>query len=321
MEEHSKSKIKTRKSSIFYIGLVWIVLLITAIVFWVVLKGNINNNTDNIILPETGSSGTVLIAINNLAGAIKVNIPTTLTLTINAGSSKVAAASVEFIYDASKLQVTAVNTGDFFSNVIASPKIENGKVSFAYGAAPDSGGTTGTGTIATVTFKSLLPGSANIAFTSNTKVSALETAGNVLKSATGIVIDTLNDPVSTPVPTTPGSTTAPTITPTATIRPTATHVAAPTATHAITTATPTPVITVGATGTLIPTEEPTSTPVVIANSDITPTVTQKSQLIVTPTPALATISQDSTVIIGVIIIAVGGIAIWVSLFFLRKGSE
>lgn len=138
---------------------------------------------------QVTTAGTVTLALtspNNLAP----NATTTIPITMNTTTSKVSAATVELTYDPAKLQISAVTKGTFLTNVLAAAVIANGKVTFTYAAAPDSGGVQGTGTIATLTVKPLVTGQTIISFGASSLVATIGTTTNMLKVADPLTLTT-----------------------------------------------------------------------------------------------------------------------------------
>lgn len=214
------------------------------------------------------TSGEVDLAFSPTTITSQIGTESTISLTANTGNVKLVVLTVEMTYDSSKISTPTIVQGDFLTNTLSSPKVENGKITFTFAASPDSGGLVGTGTIAKIKFKPIASGSSVISFSPSTSATALDLAGeripqNTLRSATNISI--IGTPAPTSAPTTT-PTSAPTITPnsnsvlvvTNTPRPTA----RPKAAAPVTTTKPsaTPSTTTSADDYLIPiTEEPTET--------------------------------------------------------------
>ena len=198
MEEVNKKKSKSRE----LITIICLSLIIIVSVAILIVASLPNQGGGTTILPETGDTKTVVLSFSSILGPITTYTPTTLALNIDAGGSKVTAATVELSYDVSKLQINSVTQGDFFANVLASPTITAGKIMFTYAVAPDSGGKLGTGTVATITFQAIAAGTTNIGFTANTLASAIGNAGDVIKTKTDATISSLlpsPTPTNTPI--------------------------------------------------------------------------------------------------------------------------
>lgn len=140
---------------------------------------------------------------------------TTLTLTANAGNSKLTIVTIELTYDPAKITNLIVTLGDFLTNEMSPVKIENGKITFIVAAPPSSGGVTGSGVIATLKFKPTAVGSSTLSFTNKTLSASLALDGsyidgNTLRSARDVVITAvdvvtpsqspISTPTSTPIP-------------------------------------------------------------------------------------------------------------------------
>lgn len=167
----------------------------------------------------SNASGETVLTFSPSSVSAKVGSESTLTLNANAGTLRLGVVRVELTYDQSKLGTPTVDLGTFLANPLSSPKIDNGKISFSVAAAPDSGGVTGSGVIATIKFKPTSTGSSNLIFTTRTAAYSL-TADKVaidadtLKSASDVTINVgsesnsnnTNNATPTPTPTpTPAS--------------------------------------------------------------------------------------------------------------------
>ena len=119
-------------------------------------------------------TGTVTLALTPSSISLTPNIEATLTLSINAGTSHATAAQIELTYDAAKIGTPTITQGDFFTSSISSTTVENGKINFTYVAPTDSGGITGSGTLATIKIKPPIVGTSSLPFTENTLVTTTE---------------------------------------------------------------------------------------------------------------------------------------------------
>ena len=100
------------------------------------------------------STGTVNLALSPATINIDPNTSQDIIVTINSDNNHTTAVAVELEYDPTTLTVNSITQGDFLSNSLSSAKIEGGKVKFTYAAPPDSGGTEGSGTLATISVTS-----------------------------------------------------------------------------------------------------------------------------------------------------------------------
>ena len=144
---------------------------------------------------------------------------------LESGSDKIAGADLTLTYDPDLLSVSKLELGEFLPIQLIAPKLENGQVKVTIGAPPDSGGKTGSGTIARLTLQLKTTQAASLVFAGTTEVVAIGTTGSVVKSATDLSI---NPPVaasvdpssSAPTPTpTPTSSPSPSPSPTPSIKP------------------------------------------------------------------------------------------------------
>lgn len=93
----------------------------------------------------------------------------TVDVTVDAGTDQITSTDIWVVYDPAYLEAQTVVNGTFFPAVTSN--ITSGKVSIT-GLIVDPGTyKTGTGVVATVTFKSLLNGTSNISFDCRTDVS------------------------------------------------------------------------------------------------------------------------------------------------------
>ncbi|KKU13615.1 MAG: hypothetical protein UX21_C0040G0005 [Microgenomates group bacterium GW2011_GWC2_45_8] len=160
----------------------------------------------------------VPIAINEVAvspATVTLTLPSsvsatpgttaTANLTVNTGGAQVSAVQVELSYDPTSIETPTLIQGDFLTNKLGNPKIQNGLISFVYVVPVGAEGKSGAGVLATLKFKAK-KGDSQITFTKNTMVAALGSATNMLQSATGTNIilssSTINDQPST-ISTTP----------------------------------------------------------------------------------------------------------------------
>ncbi|MEK7078742.1 MAG: cohesin domain-containing protein [Patescibacteria group bacterium] len=93
----------------------------------------------------------------------------TVDVTVDAGTDQITSTDIWVVYDPAYLEAQTVTNGTFFPAVTSN--ITSGKVSIT-GLIVDPGTyKTGTGVVATVTFKSLLNGTSSISFDCRTDVS------------------------------------------------------------------------------------------------------------------------------------------------------
>lgn len=158
--------------------------------------------------------------------------PTTLTKAVNeefalevrmdTAENQIVAVELNLTFDPTKLQADWIHNGTMFPNILSSGTVGNGTVSIALGATNTTTPITGTGTVATVKFKTLAASTAPIAvrFSSDTFVGALnEGSTNALTSSIPSTITITGAGGVTPTPTiasgvTPTTALTPTVTPT-----------------------------------------------------------------------------------------------------------
>ncbi|MFH1705847.1 MAG: cohesin domain-containing protein [Patescibacteria group bacterium] len=132
-------------------------------------------------------SGTVTLAISPSSSSLAPNTTTTLSISINTNESKVLAVQAELTYSTDTCITPSITQGSFLTNVLSSPKVENGTIKFTFAAPPDSGGIQGSGTLATIQ-TGPTTGTCQLSFTQNTAVVVMEVAGNALASASDAII-------------------------------------------------------------------------------------------------------------------------------------
>lgn len=177
------------------------------------------------LLPQVKPVG--INQVNNASGEVSLSLTpssinstigneSTLTLAASAPSVKLVVLTVELSYDPAKIGMPMISVGDWLPNTLASPKIENGKITFTVAATPESGGVTGTGTVVTIKFKPTATGTTIFAFSANSSATAINASGeriptNTLKTASDatVVIGSTTQSTTTPSPS-PSVTPAPT---------------------------------------------------------------------------------------------------------------
>ncbi len=165
----------------------------------------------------SNSTGEVSLALSPSSVTGSLNAESTLTLSATTDSVKLMVLTVELSYDPSKISTPTITQGSFLGNTLASPKVENGKITFTYAATPESGGSTGTGEVAIIKFKPTANGSSALTFKEGTLATAVKGTeripGNSIKSAVDAVVtvgSTKSSDATTPTPTpTPTPTQAP----------------------------------------------------------------------------------------------------------------
>ena len=121
-----------------------------------------------------------------------------IDLNINTGSDKVNLTQLEMSYNPKQLTRVDIKPGTFINNPVVIQKnvdAENGRIKFWLGTNPNQTGSSGNGTLATISFVKIGSGSAKIIFLPKTSVNADGSSESVLKNMTPAIIGTL------PVPT------------------------------------------------------------------------------------------------------------------------
>lgn len=131
------------------------------------------------------STGIIDLSLSPATLSIAPGAEQSIDLKIVAGTTKVTAAEIILAYDPAIIGTPTVTQGSFLSNTLSSPKVEGGKITFTYAAAPDDGGKSGSGTLATIKIKPVSVGDATIAFAEGTAAVAVDHTDNVIKSANG----------------------------------------------------------------------------------------------------------------------------------------
>lgn len=219
----------------------------------------------------------------------------TLTVNINTGGNSVSGAELHVQYETSKLEAVGIDIASepFLPVVLVNGTVNSGFAFISLGSQPNTP-KTGTGKLATITFRALAStggGPTLVRFTTDTKVAGTGEIGNVLASQpppASITIGVVG-PTATPTPT-------PTIAPTSTPIPT-----------------PTPRTGGGGGGGVILTPTPTATP--SATPTATPTPTKV--VVITPPPPAPTIpvTADLTptavlTVSGLVLFFIGALALF-----------
>lgn len=140
----------------------------------------------------SNSTGEVTLALSPANLTAAVNSESALSLKANTGNVKLMVLTVEITYDPAKVDTPTIAQGAFLGNTLASPKVENGKITFTYAATPESGGAAGSGEVAVIKFKPKANGTSAFTITANSLATAAKDgeriAGNSLKSAVDAVV-------------------------------------------------------------------------------------------------------------------------------------
>lgn len=117
----------------------------------------------------------------------------TVSVKIDTGENQAVGAELYIDFDASLLEAVDVAGGQFFvAPQEIGPSIDNnaGSLSYVLYLSPGAVPQTGTGVLATITFKALKAGSANVAFSNDSLVGGVdENAANLLVSSTPVTLN------------------------------------------------------------------------------------------------------------------------------------
>ncbi|MFH2085300.1 MAG: cohesin domain-containing protein [bacterium] len=175
----SKKNSRRQKHSNFLFPLIVLGVIILGTILWYSLP-----HPTPIGINVVGSAdGTATLTLTPAEITSTPNTESTLTLLLDGGESHVTGAQIEINYNTSQVDTPQVTLGSFLSVILSEVKIENGKITFTLAAPPTSGGITGSGLLATIKIKPLIPGTSSLDFTANTVVTATEFATNTLQSA------------------------------------------------------------------------------------------------------------------------------------------
>jgi hypothetical protein len=147
------------------------------------------------------ASGTVNLSFTPNPLITTVGSSNSLLLNINAGTSHVSIVQIEMTYDQSKLGTPTVVLSQFLPNIIVPLQVGSGKISFTVAAPPSSGGVTGGGTLATLTFNPVQVGDTSLSFTDKTEAWVVESTTNALKAANSGAVNVIAPPAR-PTPST-----------------------------------------------------------------------------------------------------------------------
>lgn len=182
----------------------------------------------------SNGQGQVTLALSPVSLTTTVSQEQVISLMINTNGAKVTAIKGELTYDTGHLTTPILTQGSFLTEKLKDSSVGSGKISFVYAAPPDSGGKTGTGTLATIKIKPTVSGDTRLVVTSGTEVAALGYTTNVLKSATDSLIQVTavaasSSPLASPKPSGVGglASASPTASPHASSSPAASHLASP----------------------------------------------------------------------------------------------
>lgn len=173
---------------------------ILSIIAYTILSRSFRRVTPTI--NEVSSSDTPLVKLSlPTTHETTLSSLTTLDLSIFAEDVLVTAVQVELEYDPSAITTPIVTQGNFLTDKLGEPQVENGHISFVFTTPIGTKGQSGSGSLATLSFKTIKD-SSKIDFTANTMVAAYGYDSNVLEAATGttITLRSENEPDLAPPP-------------------------------------------------------------------------------------------------------------------------
>ncbi len=117
----------------------------------------------------------------------------TLAISIDTGANKVNAVQIELSYDPKQLTNVLISQGTFFpdaTTLLNSIDAKNGKASYVLAISPSGEAQSGKGTVATLSFRTLIPSGqkTGITFTPKTLVTADDVPTSVLKATDSATI-------------------------------------------------------------------------------------------------------------------------------------
>ena len=156
------------------------------------------------------------VAISGQPASISTSAGNTFTVNININTNgdSVSAAELHISYDPSFLEGQSITAGSILPVVLLPGTISAGTAAITLGSQPTSP-ITGSGILATLTFKALKSGSTNISINNTTQTASIGKTGNTAGSLSGVSVSIGG-----------GSTIAPSPTPVSTSNPTSTLVEA-----------------------------------------------------------------------------------------------
>lgn len=156
----------------------------------------------------SNANGTVNLSLETTTQSLTPNNSGTITLKYNAGSTHLTAADITINYDPTLIEVTpaqVVVSADFPTS-LSSVKANNGTIKFAVGISAETTGKSGTGTLATIPFKTLSKtGNSSVTLADTSMVTTSEnSATNSLREITNLPIAVATtqpspDPSSSPI--------------------------------------------------------------------------------------------------------------------------
>lgn len=140
---------------------------------------------------EVASNGTVSLYASPTTLMVRPNVEKIFSISAVAGSDRLTAVELELIYDPTAVVLSNFVSTNYLSTTLISPTISNGKAYATFGAAVDSGGIPGSGSVATIKVKTLKPGTTTVNFGPSTLATATSLSTNALQAVYGTTIQSL----------------------------------------------------------------------------------------------------------------------------------
>lgn len=125
------------------------------------------------------------------AGMLELGKTTTMKVAIDGGTTKLAAGTIAFNYDPTKITISNIVKGDFFTEVLSAPVpdmiqisgVNTGRIVFSYGVVPETLGKSGSGNLVSFDVTPKVAGDTTLTFGSATNIRAVDSDVNVLGEA------------------------------------------------------------------------------------------------------------------------------------------
>ena len=160
----------------------------------------------------TNVPGSVSLTLSATSPQLKLNQPSTITLSYSSPTERFTAIQTYIIFDPTYFNVSSFTPSPTMEAILQTATVKNGNtISFAYGVAPGSQGLIGTGSIMSFTVTPKKTGSSPLTL-QNTLVTTIGRPTNALQSVANPTFTVINPSPS--ISPTPNPTPSPSITPT-----------------------------------------------------------------------------------------------------------
>lgn len=200
MKSRHKKQQKSKKHFNNYI----LIALALALALGLIIYKSLLNPTPLQIAEIGSSTGTVTLKLESDKQTLTTGETAQVRLAYSAGNTHLTAVQTDLSFDTTLVELSSPSVDPSFPTAIISPKIENGKLSFALGTVvSDDSGITGNGNVLTFTLKALKPGSPTLNFSSTTLATTKEENANALRSVQNLALSvSAPNASSTPNPST-----------------------------------------------------------------------------------------------------------------------